>query len=129
MTIESRLIPVSRSQEDLYAFVSEVKNFKEIMPQDIQKFEADADSFLFALKGMPEIKLRILEQNAPGQLVLAAASQKIPVKLSVDINKVDSDSSEVQLIFEGSFNPMLKMMVERPLKNFLGVLADNIEKL
>jgi len=63
MNISGDSVIVNKSAEEMYHFFSNVGNFEKLMPDDIQKFEVDGDSFLFALKGMPEIRLVLKEKN------------------------------------------------------------------
>ena len=59
MNLESSKITVSKSVENVYDFLSDVKNFETLMPVNISKFELlDDDKFIFALSGMPEIVLQ-----------------------------------------------------------------------
>jgi len=37
--------------------------------------------------------------------------------------------SEVQLEFKGDFNPMMAMMVKKPLTTFIETLTENMSKL
>ena len=99
------------------------------MPESIEKFEIDGDSFVFGLKGMPEIRLVLKEKTPYSKIVLGAASSKMPFTLSLVIKEITAQSSEVQLIFEGAFNPMVSMMVKKPLTKFIETLTDSIEKL
>ena len=59
MKLESQGNTINKSAEDIYNFLSDVKNFEKLMPESISKFEVlGEDTFLFALKGMPEITLK-----------------------------------------------------------------------
>ena len=59
MNLESPKISVSKSPEDVFDFLANVKNFESLMPENISKFEVlTEDTFVFALKGMPEIILK-----------------------------------------------------------------------
>ena len=59
MKLESPKVTVNKSAQDTFNFLSDVKNFENLMPENISKFEVlDNDKFLFALKGMPEIVLK-----------------------------------------------------------------------
>ena len=50
MNLESPTISVSKSPEDVFNFLADIKNFKSLMPENISKFEVlDEDKFLFAL--------------------------------------------------------------------------------
>lgn len=99
------------------------------MPESIQKFEVDGDSFLFALKGMPEIRLVLKDKTPFSEIILGAASSKLPFTLSSKIDKITDTQSQVQLIFQGDFNPMMSMMVKKPLTNFIDTLTNNIATL
>ena len=68
MNLESPKVTVKKSSQEVFDFLSKVENFESIMPSNIDKFEADENSFLFALKGMPEIKLQMKETEAPKKL-------------------------------------------------------------
>lgn len=130
MHLESPTVRVAKSREDTYAFLSDLSNFEQLMPENIETFEVlGPDTFRFALKGMPEIVLRRKEENPPGQLILGAASDKLPFTLTADISSVSGAESEVQLTFDGAFNAMMAMMVKGPITNFLGTLSNNIAKI
>jgi hypothetical protein len=99
------------------------------MPENTQKFEVDGDSFLFSLKGMPEIRLVLKEKTAYSNITLGAASSKLSFTLSVNLTEVSESKSDAQLIFTGDFNPMMAMMVKKPLHKFIEVVAENISKI
>jgi carbon monoxide dehydrogenase subunit G len=127
MNLESPKVTVQKSSNELFDYLSNIKNFEHIMPESIEKFEADDNSFLFALKGMPEIKLKLQEKEAPKKIVLASASDKFLFTLTADIENESENSSNVQLLFNGEFNPMVAMMVKKPLQKFIDTLIKNIE--
>jgi len=128
MNLESPKITVNKSSKELFDYLSKVENFESIMPDNTDKFEAREDSFVFALKGMPEIKLRMLEGEEPKKVVLGSASEKFPFSLTADIQELESDKCEAQLLFSGEFNPMVAMMVKNPLQRFIDTLIENIGK-
>ena len=63
MNIQGNRVVVEKSQQEVFEFLSDLKNFKQLMPESIQKFEVEGDSFIFGLKGMPEIRLVLKEKN------------------------------------------------------------------
>ena len=130
MNLESPKISTDKSAQQLFDSLSDVKNFEQLMPETIAKFEVTgADSFIFGLKGMPEIKLRINEKTAPNKIVLGAASDKLPFTLTAKIDERPDGKSDVQLFFEGEFNAMMAMMVKGPISKFIETLAANMKKL
>lgn len=129
MNLNTPKITVAKSQTALFSFLTDLNNFEQLMPENKEKFEVDGDSFIFGLKGMPEIRLVLKEKNEFDKLVLGAASSKLAFTLTTTIDAVSDSSSEVQLTFQGDFNPMMAMMVKKPLQKFIDTLSDNISKL
>jgi hypothetical protein len=129
MKLESRKVTVSKSSEYLFTTLEQLSSYEGLMPESIEKFEIDNDSFIFGLKGMPEIRLVLKEKIANSKIILGAASSKMPFTLEVVLNKITTDTSEAQLLFNGEFNPMISMMVKKPLTKFIETLIDNIEKI
>ena len=130
MNLESPKVNVAKSAEYLFNALNDVKNFEKLMPENIAKFEViDENCFEFGLKGMPEIKLVKKGGTPNSQIVLGAASSKLPFTLTGNLNAIDADNTEVQLAFEGYFNPMMAMMIKGPITKFIETLAQNMGKL
>jgi hypothetical protein len=107
-----------------------VKIFEKLMPDNIAKFEIiSEDAFIFGLKGMPEIKLKMKEKIATSKVVLGAASDKLPFTLVATIDTIADKTSAVKFDFEGEFNPMIAMMIKGPIGKFIETLATNVTKL
>ena len=130
MNLESPKVNVPKSAEYLFNALNDVKNFEKLMPENTTKFEViDENCFEFGLKGMPEIKLVKKGGTPNSQIVLGAASSKLPFTLTGNLNAIDGDNTEVQLDFEGDFNPMMAMMIKGPISKFIETLAQNMGKL
>jgi len=129
MNLESKKTVINKSQKDFFEFLSNLKNFEKLMPENTDKFEVDGESFLFSLKGMPEIRLVVKEKQEFDKIILGAASSKLNFSLTAIINKVSETSCEAQLLFDGEFNAMMAMMVKSPLQKFIDTLTDNAGKL
>lgn len=130
MNLESPKTTVAKSAQHIFDSLSDVKNFEKLMPENIAKFEVLGDDiFNFGLKGMPEIKLKMKEKTPYSKVILAAASDKLTFTLTANIDSVSDASCEVQLHFDGDFNPMMAMMIKGPISKFIETLAVNMDKL
>lgn len=130
MNLESPKVSVDFSAQQLFDSLCDVRNFEKLMPDTIAKFEVIGDdAFIFGLKGMPEIKLKMKEKIAPNKIILGAASDKLPFTLTANINSTEDNKSNVQLIFDGEFNAMMAMMIKNPINKFIETLAENMHKL
>ena len=130
MNLESPKVTVEKSAQYMFDALSVVSNYEKLMPESISKFEVTGeDSFIFGLKGMPEIKLKMKEKVPTSKIVLGAASDKLPFTLTAKIDAVSDNSTDVQLFFEGEFNAMMAMMIKGPIGKFIETLAQNMNKL
>lgn len=130
MHIEIPEKKVSKSDKEVFDFLTDIKNFETLMPDNIDKFEVlDEKTFKFALKGMPEIILRLKEQVPNEKVILGAASDKLPFTLTGNIKTLGDNESAVILSFEGEFNAMMAMMIKTPITNFMEALSSNMDKI
>ncbi|WP_285269257.1 SRPBCC family protein [Kaistella rhinocerotis] len=128
MKLEGRKIIVNKSSEQLVQMLKNPADYRDLMPDSLQSFEAREDGFKFSLKGMPEIALKISEVT-DREVVLKSAASNLDFELKGTMNPIAENQTEVQLLFDGKFNPFIKMMVEKPLQNFINSLSDSLEKL
>ncbi|MGZ5209267.1 MAG: SRPBCC family protein [Kaistella sp.] len=128
MNLEGRKIVVNKSVNTLVEMLNKPEDYKNLMPDSLQNFEVRDNGFKFGLKGLPEIALKI-EEVSDKAVVLKSASSSLDFELKGLMNALNENQTEVQLFFEGKFNPFIKMMVEKPLQNFINTLSDNLEKM
>ena len=129
MNLESPKVSIDKSAHIVFDFLTDVKNFKPLMPENTSKFELiDDETFLFALSGMPEIVLKKKSLESPKTIVLGAAGGKLDFSLTAVIKSISENESNVQLKFEGDFNAMMAMMIKGPISKFIETLAINIPK-
>lgn len=130
MNLESPRVTTSKNQQEMYNFLSDVENYRQIMPSSMEKFEVTGpEKFRFSLKGMPEIELQITEKHEPELIVLGSTSENLNFALNVLIEPEGEDKSITQMLFNGKFNAMMSMMVKGPLTKFINTLSENVAKL
>lgn len=129
MNLESPSKIVEKSAETVYNFLMNIENFETLMPENTRFEKINDTRFLFALKGMPEIVLDLKEGIPHSKVVLGAASNKLPFTLTGNITEIEASKSEVTLIFEGEFNPMMSMMIKGPITKFIETLSANMDRI
>jgi len=126
MYLEGRKVILDKSVEEIKENLKHPEKYKDLMPESLKSFEIYDDGFSFELSGMPRIELKIQEVSDTC-IVLNSAKSSINFSLKGNLTPINSERTEVQLVFEGKFNPFIKLMVEKPLKNFINSLSDRIE--
>lgn len=129
MKLEGRKIIVNKSSKQLFEMLKNPKAYENLMPENLSSFETSEDGFKFSLKGMPDISLKIEKMIENEEVVLKSATPSLDFSLRGTMFPISETQTEVQIHFEGKFNTFIKMMVQKPLQNFIDNLTDGIEKL
>lgn len=127
--ITSRKEIINQSDEHIFNFISDFTNFSQLMPPQAKDLKITRDTCSFTLEGLPTINLRITERLAYNTIIMTAEDGKIPFSLKCQLNRVSNESCEAQFIFDAEFNMMMKMMVEKPLTNFLNLLVEKLKDI
>ena len=128
--IESKQVRIARSAEEVYSFLQDMNNFQQLLPQDrISEWKCDGRSCSFKVQGAATIGLQ-LDGGTPNRLVRMKSTERSPFPFTLDVHLVeDNGATEAQEIFEADLNPIIKMMVEKPLKNLFDHIADKMVAL
>lgn len=130
MNLQSKKIRVNKPVSKLYLYLtSSLENYKDIMPSEVSVFRVEGNTFIFGLKGFPEVQLRLKEKVENQKVVFESASPMLKFELICAMSEADAFNSEVQFIFDGEVNMMMRMMLEKPLQNFIDKLAEKAGEL
>ena len=118
---------VNKSAEDFFIKIGDLNNLKEIMPSSIKDFESTKNTCSFKMKGMPALNLELFEKTPFSKISLTAKGSQVPFSLECFITE-KGDQCQARLEINAELNMMMKMMVEKPLTQFLDVLASKMEQ-
>jgi carbon monoxide dehydrogenase subunit G len=128
--IESNKVEIENSAENVFNYLSNFNNFQKLMPPQVSNWTATEDECSFAISGMATIGMKILEKT-PNTHIKISSNGKVPFDfiLHVNIASLGDNKTSGQLVFEADLNPMIKMMVEKPLKNFFNLLVERMKEI
>ncbi len=129
-TIETEKKTSPNSSEKLFGFLTNMNNFEQLMPEGkIENWNSSEDQCEFTIKGMSRIGLKKENAQATSNITISSFG-KVPFSFDLNIHLVELDpqQTEVYMIFTGDINPFMKMMVEKPLRNFFNMLVDKASK-
>jgi hypothetical protein len=126
-TFKSPEVIVNRSAEYFFNKIGDLNNLKDIMPSSIKDFESTATTCSFKMKGMPALNLELSEKIPFSKILLTAKGSQVPFSLDCFITE-KGDQCQARLEINAELNMMMKMMVEKPLTQFLDVLAAKMEQ-
>ncbi|MEO5570273.1 MAG: SRPBCC family protein [Bacteroidia bacterium] len=129
--IESEKVSINKSQSEVFLFLSDFNNYKLLMPEQVVDWKSSNDECSFTIKGMASLGMKIKEK-IPESEIIVEKNGKAPFDFQlhcmIELSENQSQS-QLQLFFDADLNPFLKMMAEKPLKNFLNILVNNFKNL
>ena len=129
--LESRIGKIDNNEENVYNFLSDFNNFKELIPGDkIKNWESSSDSCRFTIESIGEARMQIVEKQ-PNKLIKVSSqvNNNIDFNFWIQLKQVGDNDTRIKLTIKADVNPMLQMVAKKPLQTFLDSLIDQIEKL
>ncbi|MCB0794562.1 MAG: hypothetical protein KDB88_07470 [Flavobacteriales bacterium] len=128
--IESKEVRIERPATELGAFLHDMTNFRQLLPEGrISEWTASKDECSFKVQGAATIGLRIAE-GSTDQHVKMVATDRSPFPFTLDVRLLEQNgTTSGKLEFNSDLNPMLRLMVEKPLKNLFDHIADRMAAL
>jgi carbon monoxide dehydrogenase subunit G len=123
--IESNKVTVAASSEDVFNYLMDFNNIKELLPGDkISDWEATEEHCSFKIQKAATIPL-VKQSSTPHKNIHIVSGEKSPFPFTLDIHisEADENGCEGFLHFEGEINPFLKMMVVKPLNSLFNDMA------
>ena len=127
-TFKSPEVIVNKRPEELFHKIGNLNNLKDIMPSQIENFQSTESTCSFRMNGMPELALEISEKIEFSKISLTATESQVPFSLNCFISD-KGEQSQVRLEINAELNMMMQMMVEKPLTQFLDILATKMQNL
>lgn len=127
-TIESQQVDVNTSPQEVFDFLIDLNNLKELLPQDkISDWQSTTDSCSFKVMGAYTIGLKKESWEEPERLLLKS-TENAPFPFTLDIGIKSTESgARAGLVSEVDVNPFMKMMVQKPLQNLFDYIANQLK--
>lgn len=126
---ESRQGELTGTAEEVYIFVTDIRNFELFIPEGIMKnWQAGRESCSFEVSMLGNVTLSLSEKELNKKVVFKGdALKKNDFSLLLHISKNNNDLAVVKVSLEADLNPILKMMAANPVNKFLEELIGEME--
>ncbi len=128
---ESRIGIIRETEEKIFLFLSDFRNFRSLLPADrVKDFEPEDDRCSFRIEGIGKVGLKIIEK-VPFKLIKIGSDENTPFDflLWIQVKEVEKGDSRMKITTEVNINPVMASMVKKPLKTFVDSLVDQAEKI
>lgn len=129
--IESRIGIIKYKDENVFRFLSDFNNFKNLIPADkVKNWKSDQDTCSFYVDGLGNAGLRIIEREEFKTLKITS-EEGTPVSflLWIQLKKLEDDDTRIKVTLEPKLNAMMMAMAKKPLQDFVNMLITQMEEL
>jgi carbon monoxide dehydrogenase subunit G len=130
MKIESRIGKSINSDAEIYEFITNFNNFRDLLPDEkVTDWESSVDRCSFRVDPVGRTDLQILEKE-PHKLVKIGSDPEqsnYQFTIWIQLKQVAENDTRVKITIEPHVNMMVVQMIKGPLKKFADGLIDKIE--
>ena len=130
-TYESDINTLSSNEEVVFGILSDLNNLKRIqdnpeLADKAKDIEFDADSVSFSVDGFGRIGFRIIDREPFKTIKFGSEHAPIQVNVWVQLKQVAENDTRMKLTLKAELPAMIKMMVDKKLKEGINKIADTI---
>jgi carbon monoxide dehydrogenase subunit G len=126
---ESRSGKLSCTAEEIFNFVTDIRNFEQFLPKETFKnWQAEKESACLNVPMLGTVSFRLAEKEMYNKVVYSGdALNKNDFSLVLHISDNKKNPAEVKISINADLNPMLKMMAAKPIGQFMEKLINEME--
>src|SRR5690606_29094361 len=128
MTIIQNSTVIAKPIDKVYAFLADLNNHEQLMPDNIQDWSSTADEARFTIKNMIKLALKV-SQRIENREIVCLPSEEVPfaMKLSWKLEELSEQETKATFAIEAEFNMMMRMMASGPLQKLVDYQVDKLK--
>ncbi|NDV46507.1 SRPBCC family protein [Paludibacter sp. 221] len=132
-TYESDIKTISSNEEVVFNLLSDLTNLEKLKsaegaPAELKDVRFDKDSCHFTVNGLGEVGFRIIEREPNKTIKLETENIPISINAWIQLKEVAENDTRMKLTLKADLPAMVKMMVDKKLKEGINMVADVIAK-
>ena len=130
MTIIQNNIEVKKSIAEVYAFLSDLNNHEQLMPENISNWSSTYDHASFTIKNMAKLSLKMSQRIENKELVcVPEGDTPFALTLRWKIEQQGTDKTTASFVIEAELNMMMKMMASGPLQKLVDHQVNKLREI
>jgi carbon monoxide dehydrogenase subunit G len=130
-TITSETHPTTSTLKAVFEFLTDFKNFKDIMPEDkVENFEFDQNGCSFNIRGVTPLKVKLKDKTPYTKVIFESEGlAKFNFLLEATLTGSAEAPGTCNIQLHGDINPFIKVMAEKPLTQLVNTMALRLSQL
>lgn len=129
--IESKEVEINSPKEKIFDFLSDFTNFSLLVPDKVENWKATKEKCSFKVTGLTDFGMEISNKTPFTSIVIVNdkdISSPFPFTFNWEFDSINDSKTKVRSFFNLDINPMMSIMVKKPLQNFMDVLVDKLKE-
>lgn len=132
-TYESDIKAISSNEEVVFGILSDLRNLQKLtenpaLSDKAKDLQFDADSCSFVVEGFGKMGFRITEREAFKTIKLISEKAPVDLRVWIQLKQVAENDTHLKLTLKADLPAMIKMMVDKKIKEGINVVADVLAK-
>lgn len=126
---ESKQHQIRRPAEQVYAIISDFRNFTPAVQGRVEDWHAEESECSFRVKGV-SVRLRMVDKE-PGNFVKISGDEHSPFDFTmwVQLKQVADYDTRMRMVLHIKLNMVMKMMIGSKLKDGLDQMAEQMARV
>jgi len=130
-TYESDIKAISSNEEVVFGILSDLRNLEKVkenpsLKDKAQDLEFDSDSCSFVVEGFGKMGFRVSEREPFKTIKLVSVNAPVEVSVWIQLKAATENDTRMKLTVKADLPMMIKMMVDKKLKEGVNSIADLI---
>lgn len=130
-TYESDVKTISSGEEVVFGILSDLTNLNKIkdnpaLQDKVKDLAFDKDSCSFTVDMIGKVGFSIIEREPFKTIKFESTGAPVAVNVWIQLKQVDENDTRMKLTLKADLPMMIKMMVDKKLKEGINVIADMI---
>lgn len=127
MSIFESEVVINQPAGVVYAFLTDMNNHRQLMPEGITDWESTTDTASFNVQNITRLLLKI-DQKIPNKSISVIPAEKPPfdMELKWEITQNDDDTTKAKFTIAAELNMLMKMAASGPLNKLVQAETANL---
>lgn len=132
-TYESDIKTISSSEEMVFGILSDLNNLKQLqdnpsLKDKVNGLQFDTDSCSFSVDPVGKVGFRIVEREPFTTIKFLSENTPVEVTVWIQLKQSGENQTAMKLTLKAELPMMIKMMVDKKLKEGINTIADMLAK-
>jgi carbon monoxide dehydrogenase subunit G len=130
MTNIENTVEINKSVQEVYAFLSDMNNHQQLMPENIYNWTSTEDEAKFTIQNMAKLAIKI-SNRVENQELTAIPTEKAPFDLELKWNLTDNGNgtTSAKHTISADLNMMMKMLASGPLQKLVDHETEKLKEI